>query len=157
LGELIERLVFINMTIIDVKEDIRTWKLTKERLINLSIGFAALLVLEFIARPFYRPYVYKNNINDFHFADTAGNTLGVIAAIFILIGFIGKGRTQHLVLIKIITISMVSYEVGQPLLGKQIDPWDIFATIVTGAICYLLYKFIHPSALRKEEVRGKAT
>jgi hypothetical protein len=131
------------MTIKDLKHSIITWRLTKERVINFSIGIVAILIYEFFARPIYRPYIYKNNINDLHIADTIGNSLGTIATIFILIGLIGQGRNQHLLLIKIITISIVLYELAHPLLGKPIDPWDIVATIVTGGLCFILYKIIH--------------
>lgn len=113
-------------------------------MINLSIGFAAVLIYEFIARPLYRPYIYANNINDLHVADTIGNSLGTVATIFVLIGFIGQGRAQHLFLIKTITISVVLYEIAHPLLGKPIDFWDIIATILTGELCFALYKYIHP-------------
>ncbi|HEX6893221.1 MAG TPA: hypothetical protein VF141_21070 [Chryseolinea sp.] len=143
------------MTVSDIKENVRNWKLTRERVTNFIIGFAALLIYEFIARPIYRPYIYKNNINDFHLADTIGNTLGVMAAIFVLIGFIGQGRTQHLFLIKTITIAMVVYEIGQPLLGKSIDSWDIVATIITGGICLVLYNSVHPKPLEKEQKTDK--
>lgn len=131
------------MTIHDLKNGITNWKLTKERIINLAIGFAAVLIYEFIARPIYRPYIYKHHINDFHIADTIGNTLGTVATVFVLIGFIGQGRTQHLFLIKLITFSVVLYEIMHPLLGKPTDLWDIAATIITGGLCLLLYKVIH--------------
>lgn len=143
------------MTIKDLKEGITNWKLTKERIINLSIGLAAVLIYEFIARPIYRPYIYRNNINDFHLADTIGNSLGTIATVFVLIGLIGKGRIQHLFLIKIITISVTLYEIAHPLLGKPIDLWDILATILTGGLCLLLYKFIHPISINEERVAEK--
>jgi len=133
------------MTIKDLKYGIVNWKLTKERIINLIVGLTAVLIYEFVARPFYRPYIYRNSINDFHVADTIGNTLGTIATIFVLIGFIGKGRSQHIFLIKTITISVALYELAHPLLGKPIDPWDILATILTGGFCLILYKGIHPS------------
>lgn len=133
------------MTIQDLKNGITNWKLTKERIINLAIGFAAVLIYEFIARPIYRPYIYKHHINDFHIADTIGNTLGTVAAVFVLIGFIGQGRTQHLFLIKLITFSVALYEIMHPLLGKPTDLWDIAATIITGWLCLLLYKVIHPN------------
>jgi len=133
------------MTIKDLTDGITGWKLTKERIINLAVGLTAVLIYEFIARPIYRPYIYRNNINDFHVADTIGNTLGTIATVFVLIGFIGKGRSQHIFLIKTITISVALYELAHPLLGKPVDPWDILATILTGGLCLMLYKVIHPS------------
>lgn len=110
------------MTIKDLRETLGHWRFTKERLINLTIGLSAVLMYEFVARPIYRPYIYRNNINDFHVADTIGNSLGTIATIFVLIGLIGEGRAQHLFLIKTISISVVFYEVVHPMLGKPIDP-----------------------------------
>ncbi|MFZ6009386.1 MAG: hypothetical protein ACOYXT_03490 [Bacteroidota bacterium] len=133
------------MTIQDLKEEITKWKLTKERTINLAIGMTAILIYEFIARPIYRPYIYRNNISDFHIADTVGNSLGTIATVFVLIGVFGQGRAQHLFLIKTITMSVALFEIAHPLLGKPIDPWDIVATLVTGGLCLILYRFIHPT------------
>lgn len=135
------------MTLSDLKHEFTSWRLTRERIINLSIGIAAFLIYEFLARPIYRPFVYQNNINDFHVADTIGNTLGAFASIFILIGVIGKGRIQHIFLIKTITISVALYEILHPLLGKPIDTWDIVASVFTGALSLILYKVIHPSVI----------
>lgn len=139
------------MTIIDLKAGLAKWRLTRERIINLAIGVSAILVYELIARPIYRPYIYKNKLNDFHLADTIGNSLGTVAAVFVIISFIGEGRAQHLFLIKTITISIVLYEIGHPLLGKPIDPWDILATVITGGLCLALYKAVHPLSLTKED------
>jgi hypothetical protein len=131
------------MTIKDLREGIHNWKFTNERITNLAIGFSAVLIYEFLARPIYRPYIYRNNINDFHLADTIGNSLGTMATVFVLIGLIGPGGTQNIYLIKIITLSVALYELAHPLLGKVIDPWDILATILTGGLCLVLHKFIN--------------
>lgn len=138
------------MTIKDLSEGIQNWKLTKERIINLTIGLSAVLIYEFLARPIYRPYVYNNNINDFHLADTIGNSLGTIATVFVLIGLLGQGRTQNLFLIKTITISVALYEFAHPLLGKAIDPWDILATLLTGGLCLILYTYINSTFDKKQ-------
>jgi hypothetical protein len=132
------------MTIKDLKDGIIGWRLTRERMIYFAIGLSVVLIYEFIARPIYRPYIYTNNINDFHLADTIGNSLGTAATIFVLLSFIGQGRTQHIFLIKTITISVVLYEIAHPLLGKPIDPWDIVVTLLTGVLCLGLFKLIHP-------------
>ena len=139
------------MTIEEIGEDIKHWRLTRERIINLSIGLIVILLYEFVARPIYRPYVYRNNINDLHLADTIGNSLGTMAAVFVLIGLIGQGRRQHFFMIKTITISVIIYEIAHPLLGKTIDPWDILATILTGALCYFLYHMIHSESRAVKE------
>ncbi|MBK9932553.1 MAG: hypothetical protein IPP61_15620 [Cytophagaceae bacterium] len=144
------------MTIKDLKDGVTGWRFTRERIINLTIGLTSILILEFVARPIYRPYIYRNNINDFHLADTLGNTLGTIATIFVFIGLIGQGRAQQLSLIKTLTISVALYEIAHPLLGKTIDPWDIVATFLTGGLCLILYKFIHPISVDKEPLTDKS-
>jgi hypothetical protein len=139
----------------ELRDVIIGWRFTWERVVNLAIGLAALLILEFVARPIYRPYIYGNNINDFHLADTLGNTLGTIATIFVLIGLIGQGKAQNQSLIKTITISVALYEIAHPLLGKTIDPWDIVATFLTGGLCLMLYKLLYPISVDKESLTGK--
>ena len=130
------------MTLSDIKESIINWRFSKDRAIFLTIGLSTLLFLEFIARRIYRPYIYSQNIFDFHIADTLGNSLGTIAGIFIIITFLGRDKSQYLFLIKTITISFVFYEIFQPLLGKPIDPWDILATILTGGFCFLTFQLL---------------
>ena len=53
------------------------------------------------------------------------------------------------------TISIIIYELAQPLLGKPIDPWDIIATILTGGLCALLYRIIHQSKHDRLMENGK--
>jgi hypothetical protein len=126
------------MTIKDLKKEIIGWRFTKYKIINLTIGICALLIYEFVGRPYYRPYIYSHRIYDFHIADTLGNSLGTIATIFILVSLLTSGATNGIFLIKIITFSVVLYEIGQPLLGKPIDIWDIVATIFAGGLSFLI-------------------
>jgi hypothetical protein len=130
------------MTVDDFKREISNWKFTKQKAIYFAFGMSALLFYEFVARPYYRPYIYKNNINDFHIADTLGNSLGTIATIFGFLFLLGGEKKRDRFLIKTVTISLVVYEVTHPLLGKPIDPWDMAATIVTGGLCIILYTFL---------------
>lgn len=130
------------MNLSDFKSELQHWKFTPYKAINFAIGLAALLLYEFIARPIYRPYIYTNNINDFHLADTLGNTLGTIAAIFLIIAILSNDTVKGNYLLKISTISVVVYELAQPLLGKPIDGWDIMATILTGVFSHLVYNAI---------------
>lgn len=133
------------MNIKDLWFDLTHWKLTKTRMIHLAIGLTAVLVYEFIARPFYRPFIYANNIQDFHLADTIGNTLGTVATIFVFVGLIGERREQHQFLIKTIILSVALFELAHPLLGKPVDGWDLLATVITGGLCLLLYNVINPA------------
>lgn len=130
------------MTIEDLKKEIINWKFTRYKLINLIIGIVALVLCEFIAKPYYRSYIYSHAIYDFHIADTLGNSLGTIAAIFIPVSILTSDVRLGYPLIKILTVSVVIYELGQPLLGKPIDVWDIVATLLTGVVCYFTYRWL---------------
>lgn len=130
------------MTISDFKTELKNWKLTRYKAINFAIGLSGLLIYEFIGRPIYRPYIYANDINDFHIADTLGNTFGSIATIFFLIAILSNNTRKGNYLIKLGTFSIVIYEIAHPLLGKPIDMWDILATVMTGFISFLIYDSI---------------
>jgi hypothetical protein len=131
------------MTIGDLKNEAINWRFTKYKLINLLIGLSSLLFYEFVGRPYYRPYIYSNKFYDFHIADTLGNSFGTIAAIFIPIAVLTNNKTKAYSLIKLITATMVIYEIGQPLLGKPIDLWDILATILSGGAGFLLFRWLY--------------
>lgn len=138
------------MTWSDLKQEIKNWKFTKYKAINFSIGISALLIYECIGRPLYRPYIYNNKINDFHIADTLGNTFGTMPTIFFLIAILSNDESKGNYLIKLGTISVVVFELAHPLLGKPIDIWDIIATICTGFISHLLYNQIFKNPLQKK-------
>ncbi len=130
------------MTIEDLKKEVINWRFTKYKVINFTIGISALLFYEFVGRPYYRPYVYSHNIYDFHIADTLGNSFGTIAAIFIPISILTSDKTNGYAFIKLLTAIIVIYELGQPLLGKRIDYWDILASILTGGISYFIFRIL---------------
>lgn len=127
------------MTINDFVSELKKWRLTKYKAINFAIGISALLIYEFVGRPIYRPYIYNNKINDFHIADTLGNTFVTLPTIFFLIAILSNDTTKGNYLIKLGTFSVVVFELAHPLLGKPIDIWDIIATILTGFVSYLVY------------------
>lgn len=118
-------------------------KFQKYRTVTLIIGICTLLLHEFIAKPYYRTFIYSHNLFDFHIADTLGNSLGTISAAFIVAGIFGTDKVKGLFFIKMTTLSFIIYELLQPLLGKPIDPWDIIATIISGGLSFLLYRLIY--------------
>jgi uncharacterized protein (DUF2164 family) len=122
--------------------EIINWLHSKRRIINLLIGLSAVVLYEFV-RATYRPYIYSQGINDFHIADTIGNSLGTVATIFVFTSLLGKDLAQDYFMIRTVTISVAVYELAHPLLGKPIDPWDLATTIVTGVICEFLYRLIY--------------
>ena len=130
------------MELNDLKNELGNWKITRYKAINFAIGASALLIYEFIGRPYYRPFIYDNQIYDFHIADTLGNTFGTIPTLFFLIAIFSKDTAKGNYLIKLGTFSIVVFEIASPLLGKPIDIWDIGATIITGVFSYLIYNLI---------------
>jgi len=132
-------------TMQSLKIEIKNWFSSKRRIINMLIGLSAVVLYE-IARATYRPYIYSQSINDFHIADTIGNSLGTVATIFVFTSLLGRDLAQDYFMIRTVTISVVVYELAHPLLGKSIDPWDLVATIIAGVFCELIHRTIHVQA-----------
>src|SRR4030095_1663318 len=114
-----------------LKTEFQTCLTSKRRILNLLIGLGVVAVYE-LARAYYRPYVYLQGINDFHIADTLGDSLGTVATVFVCVSLLGRDRAQDHFLIRTVTISVLVYEMAHPLLGKSIDPLDIVATVLAG-------------------------
>lgn len=66
---------------------------SKKRVRNMIVGISAVLLYE-AARAYYRPFIYSNAINDFHLADTLGNSLGTVAAVFVFASLLGRDRAK---------------------------------------------------------------
>ena len=130
------------MTIEDIKNEVTRWRLSKYKLVNLCITIITIILYEFVGRPYYRKYIYSNNIFDFHIADTLGNSLGTIAAIFFFLFAFSRDSTHGQFLIKTVTISVILYELAQPLFGKPIDMWDALATFLAGILSYAVYRLL---------------
>jgi glycopeptide antibiotics resistance protein len=143
------------MTLNNFKTELKNWRFTKYKAINFAIGILALLIYEFVGRPIYRPYIYNNKINDFHIADTLGNTFGTLPTIFFLIAILSNDTTKGNYLIKLGTLSVVVFELIHPLLGKSIDIWDIIATILTGLVSYLIYNRIFKDKLNEQKTTNR--
>jgi membrane associated rhomboid family serine protease len=120
--------------------------ITKRRVLNLIVGVCAVLSYE-TARVFYRPFVRANDINDWYIADTLGNSLGTVGAVFGMIAILGRNEKQDRFLINVMIISVLIYEIAHPLLGKPMDPADVVATLVAGGFCVALYRLLHGKQL----------
>lgn len=134
---------------------LKTRWLTRYKLINFAIGMTALLIYEFVGRPIYRPYIYANKLNDFHIADTLGNSFGAMPTMFFLAAAFSTEKTKGRFFIILGTISVVVFELAHPLLGKAIDLYDIVATLLTGIFSYGLFNLIFGKAGEKKFQPGK--
>ena len=127
---------------------------SKRRIINMAVGLSSVLLYE-AARAYYRPFIYSNAINDFHIADTLGNSLGTVAVVIVFTSLLGHDGARDLFLIRTVTISVLVYELAHPLLGKSIDIWDMAVTVLAGVFCEGLYKLLHkqsPNVMNKNEI-----
>jgi hypothetical protein len=125
-----------------LKSEVVGWLHSKRRIINMMIGLSALVLCE-VARAYYRPFIYSNGINDFHIADTLGNTFGTVAAVFVFASLLGHNHDQEHFLIFTVSISVLVYELAHPLLGKSVDPWDLVATVIAGFFCEGIHRLVH--------------
>lgn len=112
------------------------WNWLKKR--TLAIGITAWTVTE-LARSFYRPYIYSNQIFDYYIADTIGNSAGTMTAIFMLLTMLNLSKNKDWLIIVVVTIGLCLYELSNPLHGAVIDIHDLIATIVFSALSAGIY------------------
>lgn len=123
------------------------------RIVNGVIGGSALVVTE-LGRTFYRPYVVSHGVRDFGIADTLGNSVGTIAAVFIILCLTGKNRSGDYQYIAFLSLGLCGYELLQGPMGGAIDPKDIVATVVACGFCLGLYRLLHRHAFTLKRDRG---
>jgi hypothetical protein len=113
---------------------------SKDRFLKLGpirgvyfVLFAAFFLLTEMGREIYRPYIYRNGIDDFGFADVVGNLLGTVAIIFFDLGVIHATRRQGIRLVAFVTVGVAIYELLQPVLPRGVLDWkDVVSTFVAG-------------------------
>lgn len=135
-----------------IKKAVTGWFFNKSRMLNLFIGLLAVLLYE-VARAYYRPFIYANGLNDFHIADTLGNSLGTVATVSVFTSIFGTDYASEVFIIRTVTISVFLYELAHPLLGKPTDPWDMVATIFAGILCEGTHKLIHKRSIKTISVQ----
>ena len=109
--------------------------------ITFSIGISAYFVTE-VARSFYRPYIYANDINDWVIADTIGNSFGTITAVFMILTMSGRGTNWDWWLVGMVIFGLLGYESINLLGDYPFDINDVLATVLFGGISMLIYASI---------------
>ena len=103
------------------------------------VVFVCAFVLTEVGRFVYRPYAYSAGLDDFGFADTMGNSLGVITQIFCLLAVMHSNWRQGLKVIAFAVCGYIAYEFLQLILPKgTFDLKDVIATAVGGAIALVI-------------------
>lgn len=102
--------------------------------------FLGLFLFSMLLGRFYRPYVYSNHLNDFHFADFFPSlfSVPVTYSLYDLICVLSKRRPyRKITAISLVTLAFMIYELLE-LLGTGFDLYDCIA-IVAGAVLALLF------------------
>lgn len=78
--------------------------------LTFGIGITAYFVTE-IARSFYRPSIYADDINDLFIADTIGISFGTVTAVFMILTMSGRGTSWDWRLVGLVIAGLIGYEV----------------------------------------------
>lgn len=121
----------------------------KEPMINrkqklyLIVAFFVLASSQLLTH-LYRPYIYRNSLNDFGFADTIGSLVSVIGICFLFWGvkdYSSKEKNKQIVLATII-YSVVWEPLGILGIHGTFDWKDIVAAFISGILTFLLKEII---------------
>jgi hypothetical protein len=100
-----------------------------------ALFFILFFFITEFGRKVYRPYIYKNGINDLGFADVIGNLLGTLTIIFFELSLTNATKKQALNITLLVTTGITLYELLQPILPRGTLDWkDVVATIVAGIL-----------------------
>ena len=111
---------------------------TKLKKATLTIGASAFFLTE-MARSFYRPYIYANDINDWVVADAIGNSLGTVTAVFMILTMSGRGTSWDWRLVALVIAGLIGYEILNFIGNHPFDVNDVIATIVFGSLSIIVY------------------
>ncbi len=103
-----------------------------------------IISIGFILTMFYRPYVYKNKINDFGLADTIGSLVSVIGFCFFIWSFkaySNKEKNRQIILVTIIYAFVWEF-LGYLNIYGTFDIKDVIAAIISGLLTFFLKEFI---------------
>lgn len=87
----------------------------------------------------YRPYVYRNHINDLHLADVIGNIVAVPAAAFYFYAMNKSIRYSKLAILVIDFFIWCFYEVT---ISTTFDWLDILASLIMCFVTYLILQVL---------------
>lgn len=115
-----------------------SWLATPERFLKPSrarFGFLCVAVLAFFITEFgrfvYRPYVRRNDLNDFGLADCIGNLGGIVVQIFITVAAMNSTKKQSFRIAPLLAAGYLAYEFLQPVLPKGVFDWkDVYGTLI---------------------------
>ncbi|MBP6795896.1 MAG: hypothetical protein KA143_12615 [Saprospiraceae bacterium] len=115
-----------------LKSSSQQWQAAAIGLIFVCIGF--------MAKVFYREYIYSHHINDFGMADWLPSFFYVIGFSYLLMV---SQVIAPLLITVIVTIASILFEIKQCFTSGKFDWPDILASLAGGIITVLLYTLIN--------------
>lgn len=110
------------------------------RLLYVLTAIGAFLLTE-AGRHIYRPYIYRNDINDLGIADSMGNLGGIVVQVYFSLALLNSQGRKVYNVIGFLVAGYILYELVQPYLPRGVFDWkDIYGTIIGGfvSIVFLL-------------------
>ncbi len=116
------------------------------------ISFLIMFCITEFGRFVYRPFIYKNNLNDLGIADSIGNSGGIIVQILFGLTVFNPSKRKGIRLIIFFIMGYIVYESIQPLLPKGVFDWqDIYGTLIGGTIGLIIF-LILIKALKQNKI-----
>jgi len=104
------------------------------RLLYAMTAVVAFFLTE-AGRFIYRPYIYRNGINDFGIADSMGNLGGIVVQIFFSLAILNSQKRKAFNVVGFLVAGYILYEIVQPYLPKGVFDWkDIYGTVIGGFV-----------------------
>lgn len=114
--------------------------MTRDRKIAILLSIFFVL-LGWVLSWTYRPYIYSNNIFDYHFADTIGNWVAVPAISLFFYGV--KHKYSYVRYILFAVIFCLLYELlGLLAIHGTFDFYDMIANCISGALTFSAYSLL---------------
>jgi hypothetical protein len=107
--------------------------INKKSAVSISIF---LVLLSGTLNYTYRPYIYKNHIYDYHFADTFTSWISIPAASLF---FWGIQRRSNYSFPQFIAINLIGFTFYELFLGHTFDYYDLVALYLSALATYLIY------------------
>ena len=109
--------------------------MTKNKRLYFIIGFLSV-ILGFLGKIIYRPFIYSNNIADLGFANSLPSLFYVFGFSFLL--FINQFVKAYIIII-IVTLASILFELYQFWRTDNFDLSDVVFSILGGVLAIFLY------------------
>ncbi|MCA6079114.1 hypothetical protein [Fulvivirga sedimenti] len=109
-----------------------------KRIVYFLISVLFFFLTE-IGRKVYRPFIYRNEIDDFGIADSIGNSGGIIVQIFFTMAILNSPEKKSIRVVLFLVLGYILYEIVQPYLPRGVFDWkDIYGSVIGGILAVII-------------------